>query len=135
MELFDSNDEPVKMVIVTRDDISPGYQLVQSVHSLANFAIEHFDVFRDWQQGTNTLVCLSVADEPTLEKLYKKLQVYGVPITPFREPDVDNQLTSFCVIGTEFIRAKLKFLTPALKGSKNEAIKQLTGSRKAKTVS
>ena len=136
MEPFEfEDDEPAKMVIVTRDDMSPGYQLVQSVHGLADFAAEHPNAFRDWQSGTNTLVCLSVPDEPALEKLLQKLEVYGVPVTPFREPDVNNQLTSFCILGTELIRAKLRYLPPALQGGKNEAIKQLTGGRKATTAS
>ena len=131
---FEIDDDLPKMVIVTRADMSPGYQLVQSVHGLADFAAEFPDAFRDWQKGTNTLVCIAVSDEPALEKLFTKLQVYGVPITPFREPDVNNQLTSFCVLGTELIRAKLRFLPPTLSGGKNEAIKQLTGGRKAITA-
>ncbi len=137
MEQFDivnEEDDDLKMVIVTRDDMSPGYQLVQSVHGLADFAVEHPEAFRNWQSGTNTLACLSVPDEDALEKLLQKLTLLGVPLTPFREPDVNHQLTSFCILGTEEIRAKLRYLTPALKGGKNEAIRMLTRGRKATTT-
>lgn len=106
-----------------------GYQLVQSVHAMADFAATHPQVFRDWQKGSNTLVCLSVADEPALNKLLDKLSAYGVPLVEFRESDVDNQLTSFCILGTELIRSKLRHLRPALAGNKNSAIKALTQPR------
>lgn len=118
-------DEPPKMVIVTRDDMSPGYQLVQTAHGIANFAAEHPEAFLAWQRGTNTLVCVSTADEDSLEKLYEKLQKYGVPMTAFREPDVNNQMTSFCILGTELIRSKIRYLSPTLQGGKNQAIKQI----------
>jgi len=117
-------EESPKMVIVTREDISPGYQLVQTAHGIANFAAEHPEAFLEWQRGTNTLVCVSTPDEASLEKLFNKLQPYGVPMTAFREPDIDNQMTSFCILGTELIRSKIRFLPPTLHGGKNQAIKQ-----------
>jgi hypothetical protein len=113
------------MVIITRADMPAGYQLVQSVHAMADFAASEPDAFRAWQQGSNTLVCLSVADETALLKLWEKLAAYGAPSVPFREPDVANQLTAFCVLGTQLIRSKLRHLSPALRGNKNQIIQEL----------
>jgi hypothetical protein len=142
MEPFDysrldgvENDEvPPKMVVITRADMPPGYQLVQSVHAMADFAATHPQVFSDWQRGTNTLVCLSVADEPALTNLWDKLGKYGVPMVQFREPDVQDQLTAFCILGTELIRSKLRYLSPALQGNKNQTIKGLTSPAKSLAV-
>ena len=75
-------------------------------------------------------VCLSVADETALEQLLVKLSAYGVPWQEFRESDVDHQLTAFCILGTEFIRSKLRHISPALRGNKNKAIKDLTAVAK-----
>ena len=114
------------MVVITRDNMSPGYQLVQSVHALANFAAEHPRVFREWQGGSNTLVCLSVADEPDLTKLLETLGAYETPLTVFREADVNHQLTAFCILGTDLIRSKLRHVRPALRGNKRQSIRDMT---------
>jgi hypothetical protein len=41
-----------------------------------------------------------VDNEEKLERLYYKLLDNGATVVAFREPDIDNQLTSICYYGT-----------------------------------
>lgn len=134
LDSVENEEKPPKMVVITRADMPPGYQLVQSVHAMADFAAAHPQAFLAWQKGTNTLACLAVPDEAALANLWDKLGKYGVPQTAFREPDVEDQLTAICILGTELIRSKLRYLRPALQGNKNEAIKGLTTPAKPSAI-
>ncbi len=86
-----------KATIITRSDLSKGLQVVQSAHAIANFAIEHNDVFVAWQKGSNYLVCLSVETREELVHLAERLKLFDIKLTEFREPDVNNELTAICV--------------------------------------
>jgi peptidyl-tRNA hydrolase len=89
-------------------DMSDGYQVVQSAHSLAEFAAEHPQTFLKWKKDTNSIICLSVKDEETLLKLYEKLSK-KTQSSSFYEPDVDA-FTAICVYGTPEIRKSLSHL-------------------------
>ena len=86
-----------KVTVVTRRDISPGYQVVQSCHALADFAIEHRQIFEAWQKGSNYLACLAAKNEEQLWHLAAKLDHYGIKYTLFKEPDIENELTAIAV--------------------------------------
>jgi hypothetical protein len=100
-------------VVITRGDISPGYQSVQSCHSIADFAFEHPEIFSKWKSESNSIICLSVKNEFELKKLYENLKDL-TPSVIFYEPDVD-ELTSICLYGTPEIRKKLRSLPLLLK--------------------
>ena len=97
-----------KLVVITRQDISDGYQVVQSCHAIAEFAYEHPETFSQWKRDTNSIICLSVKDEETLLKLYEKFSK-KTPSSSFYEPDVDA-FTAICVYGTPEIRKSLSHL-------------------------
>ena len=104
----------VKLVTVTRKDLSAGYQLVQSGHAIAEF-IQHFpDKFAEWKQQSNYLISLSVDDEERLQRLFYKLQDNGADVVAFTEPDIDDQLTSICYYGTPEMRKITQNLDLAL---------------------
>ena len=90
----------VKLVTVTRKDLDAGYQLAQTIHSGQRFAYHHPELHREWIEKSEYVVSLSVDNEEKLERLYYKLQDYGATVVAFREPDIDNQLTSICYYGT-----------------------------------
>jgi len=46
------------------------------------------------------VVSLSVDDEQKLKGLLEKLEWFGANVVSFREPDMDNQLTSLAYYGT-----------------------------------
>lgn len=82
------------MVVVTRRDLSIGMQSVQSGHALADFIMQHPQEASSWHQLSNYLIFLSAEDESSLEKLIRKAESKGIKYTAFREPDIDNQITS-----------------------------------------
>jgi len=95
--------------VITRNDISIGYQSVQSTHSVADFASVYKKEFDYWKENSNSIICLAVKDEQELLKLFEKYKDF-TPCILFREPDIDNQATSICLFGTSEIRKKLKNL-------------------------
>lgn len=105
--------EETKLVIITRQDISNGYQCVQSTHAIAEFAHEYPKEFKKWKKETNSIICLSIKNEEELLKLYEKLSK-KTPSSSFYEPDI-NAFTSVCIYGTPEIRKTLSHLPLILK--------------------
>lgn len=105
------------MITITRSDITPGYQVVQSCHGVADFAAEHPNLFKEWKETSNSIICLSIDSTDKLIKLYDKLSKL-TPTIIFFEPDIDDY-TSICLYGTPEIRKKLSSLSLSL--SKKEA--------------
>lgn len=93
----------------------PGYQLVQANHATADFAYEHPSKFKDWKESTNTIVTLQIPTEQELIELFDKLTELGATATLFREPDINDEATSFCMYGTNEIRKKVSNLKLSLK--------------------
>ena len=107
-------DFQVKLVTVTRKDLSAGYQLVQTGHSIAEFAHKHPTEFHDWMQNSQYLVSLSVDNEDSLKELYNELKYYGANVVAFTEPDIQNQWTAICFYGTPEMMKITKKLDLAL---------------------
>jgi peptidyl-tRNA hydrolase len=80
--------------VVTRRDLSNGYQAVQSMHAAIQFAFEHKDIVGDWYQTSNYLGLLSVANESELEQLVEQAKRNNIRFSVFKEPDIDNQITA-----------------------------------------
>ena len=87
-------------MVVTRADLNIGYQIVQSAHSVADFAVQHTTIFKDWHQQSNSLICLATKDLSELQNLINKCKNKNIKFVEFYEPDV-NQLTSICLEPTE----------------------------------
>jgi len=92
--------------------------VVQSTHSIADFAAEHPSYFKRWKIESNSIICLSVSDETELLKLYEKFKT-KTPTVKFFEPDVD-EVTSICLYGTKEVRRSLSHLPLSLKGITNK---------------
>lgn len=105
--------DETKLVVITRADIPAGYQIVQSAHSIADFAFDHPEKFKEWKSISNSIICLSVKDEQTMLKLYDKF-CKKTKVSKFFEPDV-NEFTSICLFGTPDIRKSLSHLPLSLK--------------------
>jgi peptidyl-tRNA hydrolase len=87
----------IKLYLVTRQDLPPGVQAVQSCHALRQFGAECPDVDKKWFEESNTLAFLSVPDERELGVLYKKAVTRRLPVAAFREPDLENALTAIAL--------------------------------------
>jgi len=104
-----------KLVTITRQDISPGYQVVQTAHAVADFCTKAgFVDVTNWMRKSGSIISLSVKNEKELLKWVKKLK-RSVRVYEFREPDVGNQLTAICFYAQEKTRKKIKNLPLALK--------------------
>lgn len=82
---------------MTREDLSPGYQGVQSIHAAIQFAMEHPDTNKVWFENSNYLGFLSVADEIELSKLIELASYNDIQFSVFKEPDIDNQITAIAL--------------------------------------
>lgn len=85
-----------KFTTVVRDDLSPGQQLVQTAHSIADFAVEHPAEFNAWKHGSNYLCCLESGLDGILG-LIERLKKLDIKHTIFREPDIGNEITAIAV--------------------------------------
>lgn len=94
--------------------------MVQSTHSIADFAYEHPETFGKWKEGSNSIICLSAKSQEHLLKLYEKYSRL-TQATLFFEPDVD-EYTSLCLYGTPEIRKALSHLSLSLKQKNNEQL-------------
>lgn len=79
----------MKQYIVTRSDLPPGAQAVQSCHVMKRFTVEHPE-FAD----VENLALLTVPDEPALADVLAKVTDAGAKASYFREPDFDDELTA-----------------------------------------
>jgi hypothetical protein len=73
--------------------------MVQSQHSVADFVNAFPKESKQWKEDTNSIVSVSVETEEDLIKLYNKFHKI-TPSVLFREPDIDNQITSIVLLGT-----------------------------------
>ncbi len=116
-----NNQNETKLVTVTRNDIPHGYQVCQTGHSIADFAADFPQTFKQWKEESNSIISLQIPDEQSLLKLHKKLKNLGCHISLFFEPDI-NAYTSFCFYAIPDIRRKLSHLPLILKERKEEQI-------------
>jgi len=78
---------------VTREDLPLAAQAVQSAHAAVEYAARFPDV------AGGTLVMLAVPDEPSLHQVTAKLELFGVTVVQFREPDLGGALTAVSAAG------------------------------------
>lgn len=90
-----------KLIVITRRDLTPGAQAVQSAHAAIDFQHQHPTIAREWNSNSNYLIFLSVQNEQELKKFIQKFQIYDINHTVFIEPDLDNQITAVCVEPSE----------------------------------
>jgi peptidyl-tRNA hydrolase len=85
------------LYVITRSDLSLGYQAVQSMHALREFVQEHPETDREWYSKSNYLALLSVKNEHDLVVLLHKAASTGLRVSVFREPDVGNEITAIAL--------------------------------------
>lgn len=101
------------MIVVTRRDLNPGYQIAQSGHAISQFILENPDLSKRW--NNNFLISLSIDSKEKLQKLLYRIEELGIPVSYFIEPDIGNQLTSICFLETEETRKLTSSLPLSLK--------------------
>lgn len=104
-----------KLYVLTRRDIDPGYQGVQSQHAAIQFMFEHPDRSAEWFQASNYLAWLSVEDEEELMRLLVLAKDAGLRHSAFREPDVGGAITAIAIEPSPKTASLCKNLPLALK--------------------
>lgn len=86
-----------KLYIVCRNDLSPGAQVAQSCHALAEFARWHPELFNAWMTpDQHNIVCLSASQEE-LDRVFPLLWDEQIPVARFHESDLGAELTALAV--------------------------------------
>lgn len=88
---------PDKLILVTREDLSPAQQAVQSAHALRQFVEDHPNEDKVWFHASNHLALLSVRNEPGLRRLQDMAEDRGIKVSAFLEPDLGGSLTALAV--------------------------------------
>ena len=111
-----------KLIIITRQDLQPGYQLVQSTHAIADFIFQFPEIAKDWKFTSNSIITLSVPNEDDLKKIADKLESREIAVSRFNEPDIDNQLTAICVYGDKQSKRICSYLPLALRNYNTQTL-------------
>jgi len=82
---------------VTRNDLSPGQQAVQSMHALRQFTADHPEIDKSWFEKSNYLGLLSVNDEESLFKLIERAEKNNIRFSIFKEPDIGDKITAIAL--------------------------------------
>ena len=104
-----------KLIIITRSDLEPGAQAVQSSHSAIQFIYDHPEIAKQWYNISNYLVLLSVKNQKELLDLVDIFNQRGIHISKFYEPDLGNELTSIAIEPTSRARRLVNSLPLLLK--------------------
>ena len=105
-----------KLYLITREDISAGYQCVQSAHALMQFSMENSELTKQGFERSNYLCSLSVRNEKELQELICKAKEEDIIISIFREPDINNEITAIALSPGEKSKLLTRNLKLALKG-------------------
>lgn len=110
-----------KLTVITRRDITPGYQAIQSAHSVAQFIFDYPYIAQKWNSNPY-LAGLSVENEQELKQLIEKLQKTNLKYSIFRESDIDDQITAICIEPSEETRRLTSSMPLMLKEYKSERL-------------
>lgn len=80
--------------MVTHSGLTAGYQVAQTAHAVANFARFDSDAFTNWHSNSQYLVALQTPCAEALEDLLARALAAELTVHPFREPDIEDQLTA-----------------------------------------
>lgn len=86
-----------RLITITRNDISSGKQLAQTIHSVSQYSLEHPTEFQLW--NNSYIISLSATNEK-LHKILSLLNEIDVKVSYFTEPDLNDELTSICFLET-----------------------------------
>lgn len=77
--------------------------------------MQHYEETKTWNEISNSLVFVTVADENELSNLIEKAKSKEIKFSLFREPDIDNALTAITLEPCEKTRKLCSNLKLAFK--------------------
>lgn len=116
---------------MTREDLSPSYQLAMTTHAALRFGGEYPHIVKNWEERSNSLVCLSVPNEEELLSLLDQLFKLRVEhYVYFNEPDINNEHVALaCMVTPEVHEKVLADLPLALRDPKDPRWRRETALR------
>jgi hypothetical protein len=85
-----------------------------SIHGAIQFTFDHPQIAKNWFEISNYIVALSIKNEEELLKLIKKAEDNNLKYSIYREPDLENQITSIAIEPGEQTKRLCKNLKLAL---------------------
>lgn len=110
------------MVTVTRSDLAPAQQAVQSAHAAIDFCFQHPNKASPWNKESNYLVMLAVNSQKQLELLIEKCKERFIEHSVFTEPDIGNEITAVALEPSPSTQRLVRNIPLMLKTEKNESI-------------
>lgn len=107
----------MKLYVVVRQDLAPGYQIAQSLHAFREYIEYHPESEQEWYKSSNTIAILGCENEEELVSLMGLADGRGIKLAPFREPDMDDALTACAFEPGQKTSSFLSHLRSALKPS------------------
>ena len=117
---FGQVNENSKLIVITRRDLIPGSQAVQSAHASIQFIFEHPEIGKDWYEISKYLVFLSVKNQQELLDLVETFDQKGIVMSKFYEPDLHNELTAIAIEPSSRSRRLVSSLPLMLKDLREE---------------
>ena len=77
--------------------MSSGAKLAQSCHCAFTFAIEHFEITKNWINISNYITILEINDEYNLNIFLSKIKERNIIYSVFREPNMNNEITAIAL--------------------------------------
>lgn len=102
-----------KLYLLVRSDLSPGARVSQAVHGQDEFRSEHPETHAQWRLDSNTVAVLGVRDLEHLMELIDLADMYEIPCSTFREPDMAYEATVLVLAphpAVKYLTAKLPLL-------------------------
>lgn len=97
VEETSTNFKDNKLIVITRKDLNPAVQAVQSAHAAIDFQHQYPSLAKAWHQTSNYLIFLGSEDETHLSTFLSKAIDRGIKHTVFREPDLNNEITAIAL--------------------------------------
>lgn len=113
-----------RLVTIIREDLSPGYQIAQTVHAVAEYTMMNPELIKEWYTRSNYVLSLSVKDVEELVEFGRQLHLLGVKFNIFYEPDV-NEMTSIAFVSTYETDIVTKSMPLAGKSTANKSVKKV----------
>jgi len=88
-----------KLYVIIRNDLEPGLQAAQACHALRLFVEEHRLEENEWYRFSNNIVVLQIPSKEALMELAYKATCDDIPVSIFKEPDVDDEPTAIAILG------------------------------------
>lgn len=97
-----------RLIIITRQDLSSGYQTAQSVHAATEFAYLYPIEFKQWRENGNYVIALAVPNEQALLRFMDGCASIGLTFIKFEEADIE-EVTAIALIPNKLADTVTKY--------------------------